>query len=157
MVSFGGRLREERTRLGLNQTEFAALAGVTKKTQGLYEAGDRAPDALYLAAIAEAGVDTTYVLTGDYLSVAQAKIAASNCSAGRDIAGQSNVATSQHLPPDEQLLLDAYRGLSPAKKKQLLAALLTGDVGKKPVKVGSGIVVTGSSNKTAGRDFHEKE
>lgn len=53
-------------------------------------------------------------------------------------------------------MLDAYRGLAPAKRKQLLASLLTGDVGKKPAKSG-GITVSGSGNRTAGRDYHEKE
>lgn len=64
MVSFCERLRAERTRLGLNQTDFAALAGVTKKTQMLYEAGERVPDANYLAAIAEAGADVYFTITG---------------------------------------------------------------------------------------------
>ncbi|SCW97475.1 helix-turn-helix domain-containing protein [Pseudomonas sp. NFACC05-1] len=64
MVSFCERLRAERTRLGLNQTDFAALAGVTKKTQMLYEAGERVPDANYLAAIAEAGADLSFIVTG---------------------------------------------------------------------------------------------
>ncbi|MGR4973020.1 helix-turn-helix domain-containing protein [Pseudomonas sp. LARHCG127] len=64
MVSFCERLRAERTRLGLNQTDFAALAGVTKKTQMLYEAGERVPDANYLAAITEAGADTYFIITG---------------------------------------------------------------------------------------------
>jgi transcriptional regulator with XRE-family HTH domain len=64
VVTFGERLREERSRLGINQAEFGELAGVTKKTQGIYERGDRSPDAAYLAAIAAAGVDVLYVLTG---------------------------------------------------------------------------------------------
>jgi transcriptional regulator with XRE-family HTH domain len=64
MVSFCERLRAERTRLGLNQTDFAALAGMTKKTQMLYEADERVPDANYLAAIAAAGADVHYRITG---------------------------------------------------------------------------------------------
>lgn len=64
MVSFCERLRAERTRLGLNQTDFAALADVTKKTQMLYEAGERVPDADYMAAIANAGADMYYIITG---------------------------------------------------------------------------------------------
>lgn len=63
-VSIGGRLREERQRLGMNQTEFGEIGGVTKKTQMLYESGDRLPDAAYLAAAAHAGVDVLFVLTG---------------------------------------------------------------------------------------------
>ena len=64
MNSFGERLREERQRLGLNQTEFAALADVQKQAQLKYEKGDRSPDANYLAAIAVAGADVQYIVTG---------------------------------------------------------------------------------------------
>lgn len=64
MNSFGERLREERQRLGLNQTEFAGLAGVQKQAQLKYEKGERSPDANYLAAIAAAGADVQYIVTG---------------------------------------------------------------------------------------------
>jgi len=63
-VHFGDRLREERQRFGLNQTAMGELGGVTKKTQMLYESSTRAPDAEYLAAIAAAGADVLYILTG---------------------------------------------------------------------------------------------
>jgi transcriptional regulator with XRE-family HTH domain len=58
------RLREERERLGLSQTEFGQIGGVKKVAQINYEKGVRQPDAAYLAAIAAAGVDVLYVLTG---------------------------------------------------------------------------------------------
>ncbi|MFY4004711.1 helix-turn-helix domain-containing protein [Achromobacter denitrificans] len=58
------RLREERERLGLNQTEFGLLGGVQKRSQINYESGERVPDATYLAAMAQGGVDVMYVLTG---------------------------------------------------------------------------------------------
>ncbi len=60
----GDRLKEERQRLGLNQSDFAAFAGVSKNSQLNYEKGERSPDAGYLAAIAEKGVDVLYVVTG---------------------------------------------------------------------------------------------
>lgn len=43
---------------------MAERAGVSKKSQTNYELGHRAPDADYLARLAEAGVDVQYVLTG---------------------------------------------------------------------------------------------
>ncbi len=55
MVSIGDRLREERERLGLSQTQFGDLASVTKKTQMLYEGDQRSPKADYLSSIASAG------------------------------------------------------------------------------------------------------
>ena len=63
-VGIGERLKEERERLGLNQTDFAALAGASKNTQYNYEKGERSPDANYMAAAAMQGVDVLYVITG---------------------------------------------------------------------------------------------
>ncbi|UBM11715.1 helix-turn-helix domain-containing protein [Cupriavidus metallidurans] len=63
-VSIGERLAEERKRKGLNQAAFAAIGGVSVKTQVLYEKAERVPDANYLAAIASAGFDVLYVITG---------------------------------------------------------------------------------------------
>ncbi|WP_070888139.1 helix-turn-helix domain-containing protein [Pseudomonas argentinensis] len=63
-MNIGDRLREERVRLGFNQADFAAVAGVAKTSQFNYEKGERSPDAEYLAAIAEKGVDVLYVIAG---------------------------------------------------------------------------------------------
>ena len=70
MGSIGFRLREERERLGLNQSDFAEKAGATRKSQFNYETDARRPDADYLAAIAAAGADVLYVLTGQRTSEA---------------------------------------------------------------------------------------
>lgn len=58
------RLREERERLGLSQEALGAIGGVRKQAQHLYESGARKPDMDYLSAVATAGVDVLYVLTG---------------------------------------------------------------------------------------------
>ncbi len=65
------RLKEERNRLGLNQSEFAAIGGVQKGAQINYEQGKRNPDSDYLSAIAAAktkdgkSADVQYILTGE--------------------------------------------------------------------------------------------
>jgi transcriptional regulator with XRE-family HTH domain len=64
MVSFFDRLKEERAKVGLSQTAFGEVGGVTKKTQMLYESGERAPDLKYLQRLADIGVDIQYVVTG---------------------------------------------------------------------------------------------
>ena len=64
-MGIGDRLKEERERLGFNQTEFAAQAGASKNSQYNYEKGERSPDASYLAAVADRGVDVLYVVTGE--------------------------------------------------------------------------------------------
>jgi len=60
----GNRLRMERGRLDLTQAEFGALGGVTVKSQGSYEKGERKPDTDYLVSLSGHGVDVSFVITG---------------------------------------------------------------------------------------------
>ena len=64
MDNIGTRLRGERERLGRTQDDFAAIAGIGKRALIHYEKGERSPDANLLAAIAAAGADVLYILTG---------------------------------------------------------------------------------------------
>ena len=128
MVSLGERLREERERLGMSQTQFGDLAQVTKKTQMLYEGDQRSPKADYLTAIASQGVDVQYVLTGnrsvpesqplglpvtepgpDLSPVKMYDIEAA-AGAGRSFEGEP-VKTILHFPSSEL----AEQGLDPAQ------------------------------------------
>ena len=95
MKDFSRRLKEERKRLGLNQSDFAALGGVKKDAQLNYENGTRIPDSAYLSALNNAGVDIFYVLTGE-------------------IVGQL-------LSTDERILISAYRQLNDYGKTSVLA------------------------------------
>ncbi len=63
---YGGRLREERVRLGLNQQGFAERAGIKRATQYLYEKEEGAPNYRFLMAIAELGVDMHYIFFGEH-------------------------------------------------------------------------------------------
>ena len=94
----GARLREERNRLGLTQPELAARAGVGKQAQLRYEAGERNPDTVYLAALADAGADVLYIVTG-----------------------QRN---ERALSSDEQTLIGYYREAPPAVRRAAMGALL---------------------------------
>jgi len=58
------RLREERSRLGLSQAALADACAVTRETWSRYESGKLAPGMEVLAALAGAGVDVLYILTG---------------------------------------------------------------------------------------------
>ncbi|GLH44491.1 transcriptional regulator [Pseudomonas atacamensis] len=60
----GERLREERERLGMSQTDFGVLLGVSRGTQKNYELGASSLDLRYVTALEEKGVDAAYVLTG---------------------------------------------------------------------------------------------
>lgn len=60
----GERLREERERLGMSQTDFGAVLGVSRGTQKNYELGASSLDLRYVTALEVHGVDAAYVLTG---------------------------------------------------------------------------------------------
>lgn len=64
MTSIGERLKEIRSSMGLNQTDFATLVGYSRNAQAHYERDERSPDAKYLSALASIGIDVMYVLTG---------------------------------------------------------------------------------------------
>lgn len=78
----GERLREERERLNMSQSDFALLAsqhgvsGGTQRSVTRYEAGIQSPSVNFLSVVATVGVDVNYVLTGkpkDGISLAAAK------------------------------------------------------------------------------------
>jgi len=95
-LSAGERLREERSRLGLNQEEFAQLGGVNRNTQGSYEKNERTPDLNYLSAISVHGVDVLFVVTGVRL-----------------------LAAAGSLSPMETSLLEAFRTLTESDQDTL--------------------------------------
>lgn len=62
--AIGSRIKEERQRLGLNQTNLGALVGVKKDTVLIWEKGDTFPNILQAKKLAEYGLDLDYVLQG---------------------------------------------------------------------------------------------
>lgn len=63
-MTIGKRLREERSRLELNQRDAANAAGVSFVSYQLYEKGERFPNAESLHGLFLAGFDILYVVTG---------------------------------------------------------------------------------------------
>ncbi len=105
-MDIGARLREERERLEMTQEAFGLAGGVLKRALIRYEKGERMPDAVFLAAIAAAGADVLYILTGQRSSVAA-------------------TATAPTIPPlahDEEILLDNYRNSPPDARAAIKAA-----------------------------------
>jgi transcriptional regulator with XRE-family HTH domain len=64
MSTWNMRLREERKRLGLSQSQFAAMAEIGYRTIGNYESGARYPGIDVLLRMQSHGVDVEYILTG---------------------------------------------------------------------------------------------
>lgn len=93
MEGMGLRLKLERKRLDLSQRDLGLVGGVEANAQGLYERGKRFPNAEYLRAVAKAGVDVLYVITGSRELLAIDSIS----------AGESKVLTElDGLPLDVQ-------------------------------------------------------
>ena len=62
-MSVGERIKEEREKLGFNQDSFAEMAGVSRRSQIMYEQDKTDASAGYFTKIAEIGADVNYILT----------------------------------------------------------------------------------------------
>lgn len=71
MTTLGERLRSERKRFNLNQTDFASIGGIGKNMQYKYEKNDVVPDATYLIKLYHFGVNINWVLFGSLTSRAE--------------------------------------------------------------------------------------
>lgn len=108
----GARVKEERERLGFNQTDFAALGGMGRKTQFDYESGSRAPDGGYLIAIAAAGADVQYILTGVRSGSVAPAVAASQFSRKTQVFMQNYEA----LDEDDKRILERMVDMASQQK-----------------------------------------
>lgn len=129
MHSYGEKIREERERIGLSQTEFGAATGVTKKTQGLYERGEREPDGSYLQAAAAAGCDVLYILTGRREQKATERTLADEARRlALEVVQEWQIEKGKFLPVDKFLraveLLAELAGDEPAQVKKHAASVL---------------------------------
>ncbi|WXK35664.1 helix-turn-helix transcriptional regulator [Mycetohabitans rhizoxinica] len=109
MKSFGTRLREERLRLGLSQEEFAAVGKVGRGAQANYESGERSPDAKYLGAVAELGIDLLYIVTGTRQAESR----------------YHEAAPAETTSAEERELIESYRSLTEGGKAALQVFLAT--------------------------------
>lgn len=69
-MTLGERIKEERERLGFNQSQFAEIAGALKQTQIRWEKDGTTPTIDVLNAWSVVGADQVYILTGVRLDVA---------------------------------------------------------------------------------------
>lgn len=98
LVLIGGRLAEERKRLGWSPDDAAQIGGIGRASHYRYEGGTKAPPTEYLLALAGHGLDMLYVLTG-----------------------QRGVDTVGRLSAEEAALVDNYRASSPEHQASLRA------------------------------------
>ena len=113
--SLFSRLRIQRKRLGLTQREAAERVGVTRETWSRYEKGLMSPGAETLEAIAAAGADVQYILTGVHGVPAM--------SAEEERAGY----VVEVLSPAEAAALEALRGSGALQQDQSAVVEQTGN------------------------------
>ena len=117
------RLREVREALGLSQQALAERCGITARSQRNYESGERLPDAAYLAAIAAAGADVLYILTGQRTGGASAPPPPRAVSEGDRILLDNFHAAPAQVQAGVKTALGAFApGGSPRRGKQDKAA-----------------------------------
>lgn len=116
MHSISDRLIEGRKALGLSQQALADRVGIALRSQQNYEKGDRSPDANYLAAVAAAGVDVLYLLTG----VPAGKRQAAACAPGQMLLDRARFMAA--MVAVEEGLSEVRRTLPPKKKIELYLA-----------------------------------
>ena len=117
------RLREVREALGLSQQALAERCGITARSQRNYESGERLPDAAYLAAIAAAGADVLYILTGQRAGGASAPPPPRAVSEGDRILLDNFHAAPAQVQAGVKTALGAFApGGSPRRRKQDKAA-----------------------------------
>lgn len=112
MPDLSDRIREAREALGLSQQALAEKCGVTARSQRNYESGERNPDAAYLTALAAAGANVLYVLTGQ--PIAETTSAAAQ--------GIDAVRLTIAIEAVEEGLEETRRRLAPRKKAELVMA-----------------------------------
>lgn len=135
LVEVGARLRQERERRGMNQTDFAALANTKRGSQLEYENGKRPFDAVYLLKLIANGVDSHFVLTGQRSVVALDPDQARIFSLLGDLDADDRSAllhlaslASRQSPPSKALSLPSTGALADAFGGVLEASPgLTGD------------------------------
>lgn len=126
MKTLGERLAEERDRLGYTQEDFASKAGVSRIPYISWEKDRTSPRAAQLAALAYAGADVRYIVTGE-----------------RDYA------PPEPIKAEERVLLDLYRAASRDRREFILDGL-RGKAGGDPPSPSPSITAIGGH--AAGRD-----
>lgn len=64
MQTIGSRLKAERERIGMSQSDICSLTGVSRKSLFNYENDERSPDAEFLSTLGKSGFDIGFIICG---------------------------------------------------------------------------------------------
>ncbi|MEO5347104.1 MAG: helix-turn-helix domain-containing protein [Magnetococcus sp. YQC-9] len=117
MLNFSDRLKIERKRLGFTQDELAKVGDISKTSYFNYESGSREPSSSFLIAIATAGVDVNYLLTGVRF------VTGRHASDFQDCPEIGTALVLDVVLFIEQWLTKAGKSMPPDKKVQMIKAL----------------------------------
>ncbi|HQS03160.1 MAG TPA: helix-turn-helix transcriptional regulator [Halothiobacillus sp.] len=128
----GARLKEERTRLRLSQSDIAERLGASRRSVIDWEKGGATPNAENISELNDYGVDVLYILTGR--------------------------REAEALSTEEKLLIERYRAADEATRYRILSSLLEG---KNPAQATTDSnqvtqVITGMAGQVAGRDIKKR-
>ncbi|MGF7442809.1 helix-turn-helix domain-containing protein [Klebsiella michiganensis] len=101
-MSLGARLKEERKRLGFNQSEFAELVWSSYKSQLRWEKDESSPSADALNIWAGIGLDVLYVVTGQRSADLPSRLIIPKMS------------------QEKHELMDAFDNMSPEQRRAIL-------------------------------------
>jgi len=106
------RLRQERVRLGLTQAELGRIGGVKTPTQSMYERSASSPTWDYLDAVAQAGVDISYVVFGKKSSAYQfldENIVRAALQALRNVSKELDPSRAMSLDSETKAFMEMYK------------------------------------------------
>lgn len=109
------RLKDERLRCGLTQTQLAEAAGVSTRAQIRYETGESQPNTDYLAAIAALGIDILYIITGQ-------RQVQSEWDDEDELEEEDDDSDEIVTPTQEEYMLALYRSLNEDERREIQAA-----------------------------------
>lgn len=120
----GERLKAERVRIGLKQSEIAEKIGVSREMWGKYERGVAIPGGEVLFSFAAAGADIHYLATGErsFGISSLHEIEASKIK-------EKSLVVGDHQPDyldsedDERRLINLFRSASPEQRSVVIKTL----------------------------------
>ncbi|MDD4967465.1 helix-turn-helix transcriptional regulator [Halothiobacillus sp.] len=131
-LQIGARLKEERTRLRLSQSEIADSLGVSRRSVIDWEKGGATPNAENISDLYDFGVDVLYTLTGR--------------------------REPEPFSTEEKLLVERYRAADEATRYRILSSLLEGKTVAQAATDSNQVTqtITGMAGQVAGRDIKNK-
>ncbi|WP_228350837.1 MULTISPECIES: helix-turn-helix domain-containing protein [Limnobaculum] len=169
-IMISDRLKNERERLRLTQPEFAEASGVSKRTVIEWEKGNTSPNAVQLSSLSGVGVDVQYVLTGEKSTFKKLMDKFEEEDDGDESRDEElftmNTPATYRLNKDEWELIQRFRCADLKTKMEVMQLLLSVDMADKTTddykpesneNRGSGITVSGSGNRVAGRNYNERK